>query len=116
MNFAVALASNRLPRTNVNLKKFDGGSKKATLDRSVDIILNGELSDATRSTILKQLEQPLPDVELEEKDQVLNDDLTAGIERRPRRNRQARLLSPRGDPDVFKVVGLILGSPDFQRQ
>jgi hypothetical protein len=31
-------------------------------------------------------------------------------------NRQARLLPPTGNPDVFKVVSLVLGSPDFQRQ
>jgi hypothetical protein len=34
-----------------------------------------------------------------------------------RRNpQQVRLLDPRGNPEVFKVVGLILGSPEFQRQ
>jgi hypothetical protein len=26
------------------------------------------------------------------------------------------LLPPKGDPDVFKVVSLVLGSPEFQRQ
>jgi len=31
-------------------------------------------------------------------------------------NRQARLLAPTGDPDVFKVVSLVLGTPEFQRQ
>jgi hypothetical protein len=29
---------------------------------------------------------------------------------------QVRLLAPSGNAEVFKVVGLILGSPDFQRQ
>ena len=31
-------------------------------------------------------------------------------------NRQARLLNPSGDPEVFKVVSLVLGTPEFQRQ
>jgi len=30
--------------------------------------------------------------------------------------KQAQLLPPSGNAEVFKVVGLILGSPDFQRQ
>ena len=29
---------------------------------------------------------------------------------------QGQLLQPSGNPEVFKVVGLILGSPEFQRQ
>jgi hypothetical protein len=32
------------------------------------------------------------------------------------RNRQARLLEPSGDPQIFKVVSLVLGTPEFQRQ
>ena len=31
-------------------------------------------------------------------------------------NRQARLLNPSGNPEVFKVVSLVLGTPEFQRQ
>jgi hypothetical protein len=33
-----------------------------------------------------------------------------------RGNRQARLLPPSGDPEVYKVVSLVLGTPEFQRQ
>jgi hypothetical protein len=29
---------------------------------------------------------------------------------------QARILAPSGNAEVFKVVGLILGTPEFQRQ
>jgi hypothetical protein len=32
------------------------------------------------------------------------------------RNRQVRLLDPSGNPEVFKVVSLVLGTPEFQRQ
>ena len=31
-------------------------------------------------------------------------------------NRQARLLAPSGNAEVFKVVSLVLGTPEFQRQ
>ncbi|NNE65382.1 MAG: DUF1800 domain-containing protein [Pyrinomonadaceae bacterium] len=115
MNFAVALASNRLPQTNVNLNEFKGNSSRETLDISVDSILHGEISDGTRSTIIKQLDQPLPDVKLGVDEP---DEDALGFEMQPRRgrNRMARLREPMGDPEVFKVVGLILGSPDFQRQ
>ncbi len=116
MNFAVALASNRLPQTFVDLNKFDGGSKKGTLDRSIDIILNGEISDSTRSTLVKQLEQPLPDVKLGPEEDETDEDVADAIGPQRGRNQQARLLAPRGNPEIFKVVGLIIGSPDFQRQ
>ncbi|MDW2127816.1 hypothetical protein R7P74_29865, partial [Vibrio sp. 2033] len=33
-----------------------------------------------------------------------------------RMNRQMRLLQPTGDPEVFKAVSLVLGTPEFQRQ
>ncbi len=116
MNFAVALASNRLPQTFVDLNKFDGGSKKGTLDRSIDIILNGEISDSTRSTLVKQLEQPLPDVKLGPEEDETDEDVADAIGPQRGRNQQARQLAPRGNPEIFKVVGLIIGSPDFQRQ
>ena len=111
MNFAVALASNRLPRTSVDLGRFKGSSKREILDKSIDGLLHGEISTSTKSTLQKQIEQPLPDVKL---DDGSEEDIF--MENRRGRNRVARLQEPKGDPDVFKVVGLILGSPEFQRQ
>ncbi len=70
MNFGIALANNRIQGTRVDLSKL-------TRDESVKMILAGEISQATRETLLKQLDQ--------------------------------------SDP-VAKVVGLILGTPEFQRQ
>jgi uncharacterized protein (DUF1800 family) len=117
LNYAVAVSSNRIPGTTLNLKNFQGASKEQTLDKAIATVLNGEIAPATKSTLLKQIEQPLPDV----KDgKEMND---AGMDVPNMRqggqgplNRQARLLPPSGDPDVFKVVSLVLGSPDFQRQ
>jgi len=117
LNFAVAVASNRIPGTTVSLKNFDGKTKDKTLDNAVAYLLGGEISDTTRSTLLKQIEQPLiepkPGNELADSMDVPN---MRGAGEPGAGNRQARLLPPSGDPQVFKVVSLVLGSPEFQRQ
>jgi uncharacterized protein (DUF1800 family) len=114
LNFAVAIASNRIPGTRVDLKQFASKDKSQILDKSIATLLDGEISAVTRSTLLKQIEQPLPEVK------AGNDLGDAGMEvpnmRDGARNRQARLLNPSGDPEVFKIVSLVLGTPEFQRQ
>ena len=79
MNFGLALAGNRVQGTQVDLSKLTANetSQAKVLDNSLKTILAGEMSAATRETLLKQLDQ--------------------------------------SDP-VTKVVGLILGTPEFQRQ
>ena len=76
MNFGLALADNRIQGTTVNLSKSNSEQAKL-MDEYLKTILAGEISAATRETLLKQLEP--------------------------------------SDP-VTKVVGLILGTPEFQRQ
>ena len=44
MNFAVALSSNRIPQTNVDLRQFEAGGKTQILDRAIENILHGEIS------------------------------------------------------------------------
>ena len=118
MNFAVALASNRIPQTNVNLNNFNAANKTAILDKSVGGILSGEISANTKAMLLKQIEQPLVEVkapvEMDDEEESYSV-MQAGNGGR-RGNRQVRLLEPRGNAEVFKIVGLIIGSPDFQRQ
>jgi uncharacterized protein (DUF1800 family) len=79
MNFGVALAANRIPGTKVDLAPIakENADKKRLVDESLKTILAGEVSAATRETLLKQVDQ--------------------------------------ADP-ITKVVGLILGTPEFQRQ
>ena len=79
MNFGLALASNRIPGTKVDLAKVTTGemNQAKVMDESLKTILAGEISASTRETLLKQLAQ--------------------------------------NDP-ASKVVGLILGTPEFQRQ
>ena len=76
MNFGLALASNRVQGTKVNLAKADGDQSKV-LDEYLKTILAGEISASTKEALMKQLGQ--------------------------------------SDP-ATKVVGLILGTPEFQRQ
>ena len=76
MNFGLALASNRVPGTQVSLAKTNGEQAKV-MDDYLKTLLAGDISAATREALLKQLEP--------------------------------------SDP-ATKVVGLILGTPEFQRQ
>lgn len=114
LNFAVAIASNRIPGTRVDLKQFESKDKTQILDKSIVALLDGEISSATRSTLLKQIDQPLPEVKAG--NDLGDADMEVPNMRDGQRNRQARLLNPSGNPEVFKVVSLVLGTPEFQRQ
>jgi uncharacterized protein (DUF1800 family) len=116
LNFAVAISSNRIPGTRVDLSAFDSKDKSRILNRAIDVVLDGEISPATRATLLKQMQQPLPEVKAaEETDEDLPDTNMRAGQGRPA-GRQARLLQPTGDPEVYKAVSLVLGTPEFQRQ
>jgi uncharacterized protein (DUF1800 family) len=116
LNFAVALASNQIPGTKADLKMFEAGSKSAILDKTIAVVLDNDISPGTKATLLKQIEQPLPEVkspnEVEDNLEVTNMRQGQG----GKMNRQARLLAPSGNAEVFKIVSLVLGTPEFQRQ
>src|SRR6185369_2602205 len=64
MNFALALASNRIPGTRVNLAKLSGNTAATSeadttklMDQFLNTILGGDISKSTRETLLKQLDQ-----------------------------------------------------------
>jgi len=123
MNFALALASNRVQGTRVNLAKFSGNTaatseadKTKLMDQFLNTILGGDISKSTRETLLKQLDQtavvslPAPGAPPErapEMGQMESPDQT------PRQ--RPRVEATINDP-MTKVVGLILGTPEFQRQ
>ena len=119
LNFAVAIASNRIPGTKVDLRAYESKDKSHILDEAIASILEGDVSAATRANLLKQLEQPLPEVkagsELSDTGMAVPNMRDAG-QQGGGQKRQARLLNPSGNPDVFKAVSLVLGSPEFQRQ
>ncbi len=118
LNFAIAFASNRIPGTTVDLKSLDQKDKAKILDRAIAEILDGDISPSTRGSLTRQIEQPLPEVMPGK--EIDNDAGEVPNMRQPGQqggqNRQARLLNPSGNPEVFKVVSLVLGTPEFQRQ
>ncbi|MGI9036214.1 MAG: DUF1800 domain-containing protein [Pyrinomonadaceae bacterium] len=122
MNFSLALASNRIPGTRVNLSPFVANNTQEILNKAIAGVLDGEISPATKVLLLKQLQQPLPEPNMNAAGETAMME-NAAMEQ-PNGNgggkkgggQQVRLLPPSGNPEVFKVVGLLLGSPDFQRQ
>ncbi len=116
MNFAVAVSSNRMRGTRVDLSGFRRADQKEVLEQAIAVILNNEVSDATRRSLAARMDQPLPDGNIADDAEDDADMTDSGVEPGRRQVRRANLLPPSGDPAVFKVVSLILGSPEFQRQ
>jgi uncharacterized protein (DUF1800 family) len=115
MNFAVALASNRIPGTRVDLARLGGGKGDASaqLDAALQALLGGQVSSATRKQLVARLDQPLPEAQLgDEGADQMADDYRGGKGRAQR----VRLLAASGDPQRVQVAALVLGSPEFQRQ
>lgn len=140
MNFALALVSNRIPGTRVDLSKLMSDAKPGAsidkaklLDRLVSVIVGGEISAKTRETLLKQLGDqitmpPPPRVQIATNVAPANP-FEEGFQRgnlgpglggqqpqQPAQQQLARLNASSIDNQVVKLAGLILGSPEFQRQ
>jgi uncharacterized protein (DUF1800 family) len=126
LNFGLMLASNRIPGTRVDLKQFLGSadgqslSKTQIMDRFLNLIVAGDITSKTREALLKQLnEQTVLVVPTIKETPRANDSMDGELmdAQPPFRQRQqlARADANITDP-VTKVVGLILGSPEFQRQ
>jgi len=123
MNFALALASNRIPGTRVNLAKLSGNlgtseaDKTKLMDQFLNTILGGDISNATRETLLKQLDQPtvvsIPTPGQRPAERQDDMGQMEGPDQMPRQ--RPRVEATINDP-VTKVVGLILGTPEFQHQ
>ncbi|MBV9211827.1 MAG: DUF1800 domain-containing protein, partial [Acidobacteria bacterium] len=122
LNFGLALANNRIPGTRVNLDRFkdtkgSAADKSQTMERFLEVILQGDVSQNTKQTLLKQLSEPLPEPTAkanqmdDEGDAILND----APQQRGRRE-MARMDFGPINSEMVKIVGLILGSPEFQRQ
>jgi uncharacterized protein (DUF1800 family) len=94
LNFALTFSANKLAGANVDLKTLLGQDSltdpNATLKRSVDIFLGGQVTSATRQTLEARLSDP----------QVV----------------QARLDDPVKQVNEGLIAGLVLGAPEFQRR
>jgi CubicO group peptidase (beta-lactamase class C family) len=62
LNFAVALSANQIPGTRVDLKRFEAPDKTAIMNKAIAAVLDNDISPTTKASLLKQVEQPLPDV------------------------------------------------------
>jgi uncharacterized protein (DUF1800 family) len=94
MNFALALTTNRLHGTQVDVQHLSGESNPADVEQTLAILennlLEGNVSQQTHGTIAARLQDP-------------------AISRR-------RLDDPARPPDVAMMEGLLLGSPEFQKR
>ncbi len=130
LNFGLTLASNRIPGTSVDLKHFLGSTdgppldKAQMLNRFLDVIVAGDITPKTKAALLKQLDEQaalvVPAMTPEPagaKAMAGGDMMGVQLPLRPRQPGQqlARADASIKDP-VTKMVGLILGSPEFQRQ
>ncbi len=95
MNFALALAHNRLPGARVELPKLLTGVDRSrpdrVLDRLLTVLLHGQASPETRTVLAAQLDSP---------------EITRST---------AYDMGPK-NTDVEKLAALVLGSPEFQRR
>jgi uncharacterized protein (DUF1800 family) len=94
MNFALALTSNRMRGTTVNIDPLFGSETSAnphaTMERAIQAFLGGQASQETRDTLEKQMDDP----------QIL----------------QATLDDKVKQVNAPMIAGLVLGSPEFQRR
>ena len=94
MNFALDLTQGRLGGVRVDLSPLTAGvdvrDPAAVLDRVLADVLQGRATASTRETLRRQLGEP-------QIRRATPDDRTA-------------------NPDVEKIVALVLGSPEFQRR
>ena len=101
MNFALALASGKLRGTQVAASSTALANATATpaeaLSRSEATLLDGEVSEQTHSTVLKQVQVS---------------DATNGSAKSGNGMRQL----PSSAPNLAAITGLLLGSPEFQRR
>jgi hypothetical protein len=137
MNFGLALVSNRIPGTRVDLSRFVGDmnsksiDKEKLLDRFVTLIVGGEISPKTRETLLKQLSDQVTLPVAMPRTQVASNSappnpFEVGFQRGilgpgggPQQQQQqqlARVDIAAIENPLVKIAGLILGSPEFQRQ
>jgi uncharacterized protein (DUF1800 family) len=141
MNFGLALVSNRIPGTRVDLSPFVGDltskpvDKEKLLDRFVTLIVGGEISPKTRETLLKQLSEqvtftlpkmpqrqvaanvaPANPFETAFQRGNLNPGVGGGGQQQQQQQQLARMDVAAIDNPLVRIAGLILGSPEFQRQ
>ncbi|MFL6256955.1 MAG: DUF1800 domain-containing protein [Pyrinomonadaceae bacterium] len=120
LNFSLALVSNRIPGTRVDLARFVGEEatssravdQKAIVERFLGVALQGDISPRSREVLMKQLttQSDAPITSAPEDDETR--DMNTRAARRERRQEGATV----GNPEVARIAALVIGSPEFQRQ
>jgi uncharacterized protein (DUF1800 family) len=124
LNFGLALANNRIPGTRISLDRFavkDSGAaspsadKAQTIQRYLDVLLQGDIRPETRKRLLEKLNEPLPEATAAPANAAKGEmtSATASVMDGPRRRAE---FNAGTTSETVKIVGLILGSPEFQRQ
>ena len=143
INFALALAGNRIPGTRVELAKFVGAAaspggkvdQARVIDQFVEVILQGDMSARTKALALQSLGEaatmPAPEAAGVQQTgpaaaQAADDAALMNADGREQRPRGARRLgafgqlaqnnAPPANAEVARIAALILGSPEFQQQ
>jgi uncharacterized protein (DUF1800 family) len=137
MNFGLALASNRIPGTHVELSRFVSDMNKGPsvdkaklLDRFVTMIVGGEIAPKTRQTLLQQLSDQVTLPATPQRQSAINGAPANPFETAFQRGnfnlggggggqqqqQLARVDASTIENPLVKIAGLILGSPEFQRQ
>ena len=143
INFALALAANRIPGTRVDLTKFVGTSatpgvkidEARVLDEFVAVILQGDMSARTKASLLKKLNEatttaPAPTAAAPKTApaaaQAADDAALMNAGGADQNQRARRLMAQFGqlamgnappvNAEVARIAALILGSPEFQQQ
>jgi hypothetical protein len=111
LNFGLALGANRIPGTVVDPGRETTGIDPMQMDRlmarAIDVLLHGDVSPQTWTVLDRQLREDL----------AVNGELPRTSE--PMAGSYegtARAARPAVTPQVAKVFGLVLGSPEFQRR
>jgi uncharacterized protein (DUF1800 family) len=98
-NFGLALSAQRISGTSVDLTRATAGIDRTQapllLQRAITVLLHDDVSAQTRAALAQQVQADLP--------------------ARGKVREDASGVKPPLDP-VVKVVGLVLGSPEFQRR
>ena len=144
LNFGLALGSNRVRGTTIEPGTITEGTlfkeRNHLMDRAIKVLLNGDVSAQTRGILEKQLKDGVPvkgelgdlsATSIQQADGVETGDTMAAEAvrggRALRRDQRAtdqvwgrrgdrQASASRVDSELAKVIGLVLGSPEFQRR
>lgn len=127
LNFALALAANRIPGTRVSVERAlaDMRDKEQVAEALLNRILQGRVSPGTKQTLMKQLAQPVTDTPAAAAATTAeDDDMTDAMMNenpRPRRRPQREIIQAAtnmsaDEAELRRIIGLIIGTPEFQRQ